>query len=161
MRFQEVMNHANVPNAILTLMEKKIRNLKSKEIITNYEFVELDKTLKRYCDNMGMCERINNTIFPVHYRYFSYVGIVIFIMMLPFGMLKSTDVFMIPIVVIVFFFFTTIERIAHTLQDPFKNRGSDTPMGSLCRTIEINLKQMIGEGNVPEKLGQDEHGAIM
>lgn len=159
--FNEVISHQNVPNAILLLMERKIHQLKKKEAITNYEFVELDKTIKRFCDHMGKCERINNTIFPVHYRYFTHVGIIIYIMMLPFGMLQSTGYFMIPLVTVIYFFFVTLERIAFTLQDPFMNRGSDTPMSSICSTIEINLKQMLGETDLPEKVGMNDSGAIM
>jgi putative membrane protein len=45
-----------------------------------------------------------------------------------------------------------IEHVAIFLQDPFSNRPSDTPVLSLSRTIEINIKQMLGEKDLPEKL---------
>jgi len=159
--FNEVIKQQNVPNAILLIMEQKLNRLKRSNSVTNYEFVELDKTLKRLCDHMGKCERINNTIFPVHYRYFTHVGIIVYIMMLPFGMLKSTGYFMIPIVTLIFFFFTTLEGIAFRLQDPFMNRGSDTPMSTICRTIEINVKQMLGNSDIPDKIEMTDSGAIM
>ena len=36
--------------------------------------------------------------------------------------------------------------------DPFDNQPNDTPMTALCRTIEIDLKQQLGETDVPEPL---------
>lgn len=39
------------------------------------------------------------------------------------------------------------------MQDPFENRHSDTNITTIARTIEINIKQLIGdEKNVPEPL---------
>ncbi len=37
------------------------------------------------------------------------------------------------------------------MQDPFENTPVDTPMTSLAQTIEINIRQMTGEQNVPLK----------
>lgn len=37
------------------------------------------------------------------------------------------------------------------MQDPFENTPVDTPMTSLAQTIEINLREMMGEQNVPQK----------
>lgn len=36
------------------------------------------------------------------------------------------------------------------MQDPFENLPLDTPMTALSRTIEINIKQMIGDNSLPE-----------
>ena len=54
-----------------------------------------------------------------------------------------------------------IEKIAHFLQDPFENKRSDIPMTSLSNTIEINIRQMIGDSDLPEKVVPDEVGVIM
>ena len=35
---------------------------------------------------------------------------------------------------------------------PFENQATDTPMDSICRTIEINLLQDMGKTNIPEPL---------
>ena len=43
-----------------------------------------------------------------------------------------------------------IDRVAVYLQDPFSNRPSGTPVLSLSRTVEINIRQMLNEHDVPE-----------
>ena len=81
--------------------------------------------------------------------------------MLPYGMLFSTGPMVILICVLVSFFFFMLENIAYYLQDPFMNRDSDIPMSALCRTIEINLKELIGETNIPDGLKPDSRGVLM
>lgn len=57
-----------------------------------------------------------------------------------------------PVSVAVAGFFSLIEQVSVYLQDPFENQPSGTPMNTICRTIEINLRQQLGEVEVPPKL---------
>lgn len=152
---------SNKHNEILKLMQLKLSELKAKEKIDSFQYLALDGTLKQLCDHMGKCERIKNTVFPEHYRRYTHSGITIFMIMLPYGMLYSTGPFVIAICIIVNFFFLMLESIAYSLQDPFKNTPNDTPMSALTRTIEINLLEMIGEEELPQKLLPDENGVLM
>jgi putative membrane protein len=45
--------------------------------------------------------------------------------------------------------FIAIERTAIILQDPFENVTTDIPMTSLAITIEINIKELIGDTDLP------------
>ena len=54
-----------------------------------------------------------------------------------------------------------IEMIAGFLQDPFENRSTDIPMTAICRTIEINLLEMVGEDDIPEAITPDDKGVLM
>ena len=157
----ELKNHDNVPNAILNIIETQLSKLHQQCRINTYQFVAIDETIKRLCDEMGMCERIKNTVFPVQYSVYTRHGIILFIIMLPFGMLESTGPFVILISFFVAFFFAMIEAIAHYLKDPFENKGSDIPMTALCNTIEINILQMIGASELPLKAKPDPNGVLM
>ena len=153
--------HSNVPNGVLTLMAGKLKDARTQEAIDGFQFISLNETLNRLCDSMGKCERIKNTVFPIEYRVFTKTAIIIFMAMLPFGMLESTGLFVILISTVVLFFFLFMERIAHYMQNPFRNKPSDTPMSALCRTIEINLLQMIGAEKIPEPIQVDKKGILM
>ncbi len=152
---------ANKANAILESMQVTLARLRERDELDGFGQLTIDETLKRLCDHMGKCERINNTVFPVDYDVFTRAGIIIFVVMLPFGMLHSTDIFVVPICFLVALFFATIEGVALELQDPFQGLGSDTPMTALCNTIEIDLLQMVDDPNVPEKMQPDERGVLM
>jgi putative membrane protein len=49
------------------------------------------------------------------------------------------------------FIFITLDRIGRDIETPFENSVHDTPMTSLSRTIEINLRQLMGE-NYPNEV---------
>jgi len=68
-----------------------------------------------------------------------------FILLLPFGVIEYVGIVEIPLVTILASFFLLIERMAVHLQDPFENKPTDTPMSTIARTIERNLKQMLQE----------------
>jgi putative membrane protein len=142
-------------------MEIKLHRIREADMIDGFQHVAMDNTLKDLCDHMGKCERIKNTVFPERYRGYTHKGILIFLVMLPYGMLYSTGPFSIGICFITAFFFLMIESIAYSLQDPFSNLGSDTPMKALCRTIEINLMEMIEEQHDLAPIEPDKQGVLM
>ncbi|MHC4128507.1 MAG: hypothetical protein ACYSWT_12450 [Planctomycetota bacterium] len=49
--------------------------------------------------------------------------------------------------------FVMIEAIGRSPKNPFGHTPMNTPMTAICRTIEINLRQQLGETELPDKLG--------
>ncbi len=104
----------------------------------------------------GQCERIKNTPFPRQYAYFSQVFIWIFIGLVPFGLVNAIGErgnpmiwITVPLSVLTAWIFFTMEIVGDGSEDPFENFATDVPMTALCRTIEIDLRQMLGEDRVP------------
>lgn len=147
-----VKDQDNIPNAILNLMQMKLTGFYERGEIDHILFQSLDNTLKRLCDSMGKCERIKNTIFPTQYSFFVHVTIFIFTIILPMSLIDSIGRIAIPITFTISFLFFYVENISYVMQSPFENGANDTPMTTLCRTIEINLLQTIGESNIPDKI---------
>jgi ion channel-forming bestrophin family protein len=56
--------------------------------------------------------------------------------------------------------FLVLNRIGKNLEDPFEDTVYDTPMTALSRTIEINLRQQLGEKDLPVPL-VPVHGVLM
>jgi putative membrane protein len=48
------------------------------------------------------------------------------------------------------FIFLALDKIGRDLEYPFDNTVYDVPMTSLTTTIEINLRQLLGETALPE-----------
>jgi putative membrane protein len=159
--FSEVNKQMNVSNAILAKHDEQLASIFRQGNIDSFHFAIIDQTLKGLCDHMGKAERIKNTVFPMQYSSITRWTILLFLIILPFGMVKTVGSFVIPITLIVGFFFYLIHIIAHYLQDPFENREADIPMTSICRTIEINLLEMIGEEEPPKPISPDARGVLM
>lgn len=142
----------NVPNDILLRQALDLRKLCDDNQLELYQFVELERTLARLTDSMGGCERIKNTPFPTSYGRMVHGMIYGFVVFLPFGLVNVPAVGLILTSLALSFGFLLVDRVAVYLQDPFSNRASDTPMLALSRTIEINIRQMLGETELPEKM---------
>jgi len=149
---EQIETKTNIPNALLYLQAYAIKEAFQNAWITDYQFVEMDKTLTRLTDAMGKCERIKNTVFPSSYSYMVDLLIYLFIVFLPFGLVEVIGYVLIPTTISLAFSFLIIERIAIYMQDPFENRDSDTPMTALSRTIEINIREEIGDQQIPEPM---------
>ena len=122
--------------------------------------MQLDSTLTRLTDAMGKCERIKNTVFPSSYSLLVDILIYLWIIFLPFGLVDNIGYFLIPTTISLAFSFLVIDRVAIYMQDPFENQITDTPMTTLSRTIEINIKQELNEDDVPEPF-QPKDGVLM
>jgi putative membrane protein len=142
----------NVPNDILHRQAEQLRHLYDEGRLELYQFVELERTLVRLTNSMGGCERIKNTPFPTSYSRMVHGMIYVFVFFLPFGLVDVPPLGLVATSVALSYGFLLIERVALYLQDPFSNQPSDTPMLALSRTIEINIRQMLGETELPEKM---------
>jgi putative membrane protein len=147
----------------------KLQGLHLKQLLADGKITEFDKqvfhnNLEELYNLQGMCERIKNTPFPRQYAYFSTLFCWIFILLLPFGLLNVFEselgefgsglliFLMIPFSVLISWIFITMEKVGSNTEDPFEGRINDVPMTALCRTIEIDLRDMLDESPLPEKI---------
>jgi putative membrane protein len=138
-----VKNHVHIPNALLLLHARDLKYLLEEGLLNPFQQVELDKTLTRLCDAMGKCERIKNTVFPTTYSLYINFALYLFILLVPFGLTEHHGSILVSLVILISAAFLFIEKMAIHLQDPFENKATDTPMTSLARTIERDLREMI------------------
>ncbi|MDC8106365.1 bestrophin family protein [Chryseobacterium sp. PTM-20240506] len=141
----------NVPNALLDEHSRQVRKAFSSGEISEFQQLQLNDAITKLCDSMGKCERLKNTVFPRSYSILVHVLIYVFAAILPFGLDDNQLIIEVLVTILVPTMFIAIERTSIIMQDPFENTPVDTPMTSLAQTIEINLRQMVGEKNVPMK----------
>ena len=145
----EIKNHNNKALAILSLHSKDIKYLKETNQLDILAQIELDKTLVRLCEAQGKSERIKTTVFPVTYRLFLHGIIYLFVIILSLSFKNILWYFEIPLFIFILAPFFLLEKSATHMQDPFENRPTDTAMTSIARTIEINIKQLLNETEIP------------
>ena len=147
--------HANKPLALLALHADQLKDLLQQQAINAYQQVQLDATLVRLCDSMGQAERIKTTVFPVSYRLLVHFFIYLFLMTLSLGLVKTIGLWEIPVLLTTASSFFLLERTARSLQDPINHKPNDTPVTAIARTVEINLKQLLQEPDVPAPLAPE------
>lgn len=135
---------------LVQLHARDLNNALKQGWVNPYQQVELDQTLTRLCDHMGKSERIKNTVFPSTYSLYIHLALHFFILLLPFGLVQLFGFLMVPVLVVITACFFLIEKMAIHLQDPFENKPTDTPVLSISRNIERDLKQMMRDKHVPQ-----------
>lgn len=145
------LDNSNVPNELLSKHSETLRKCHQNKLVNDYQQVQIDSTIARLCDSMGKCERIKNTVFPKAHSMLIHTIIYVFAAMLPFGLADRFLMVEIMLTMGIPIIFIAIEKTSVLMQDPFENQALDTPMTDLAQTIEINIKEMIGENRIPEK----------
>lgn len=145
-------NHSNKPLGILQLNVLQVSNIHRNGIISDYIHAQINNTCVKFSDSMGMAERIKNTVFPTTYRLYLHFTIYLFVVILSVGLKNVMLAYEIPLLMVVSLVFFLLEKTANHLQDPFRNQPSDTAMTQIARTIEINIKQLLKETDVPEPI---------
>jgi len=145
-----IRQHNNKPLALLALHANHLKSLRQQQALESYEHVQVDNTLVRLCDSMGKAERINSTVFPMTYRLLVHMFIYLFLVALSLSLVETVGLVEVPILLAFATIFFLLEKTATYLQDPFRNKPTDTPMTAISRTIEINLKQLLEEKEIPQ-----------
>ncbi len=149
---ESLLGKVNVPNVLLQYHSREAARLLSRGYLDGWQHQSLDRTIASLCDCMGKCERIKNTVFPTQYTLFLHIFILFFILMVPHTMTDLIGVYTIPFTGLLTILFLMIESLEVLLQNPFENLPNDTPMTALSRTIEIDIRQQLGEPELPAKL---------
>jgi putative membrane protein len=140
------------PNSILQTQTVRLADARRRRLVDRLMFLPMEGTLKRFSDQMGQCERIKTTVFPTPYGYVVWCIIWLFFFMLPVSLAPHLGWFAVPVTLVVTLGFELIDSISRFLEAPFENASTDTPMTAICRTIEINLREQLGETELPAKL---------
>ncbi|SFI24817.1 bestrophin family protein [Halpernia frigidisoli] len=147
---QQVLRQSNVHNAILFNNTKALKNIYDKKLINDFEFLQIDAMLVKFSNEMGMSERIKNTIFPTTYSYLTKVFIWVFVLSFTFVISPFLSYYSIFVGWLVGFVFVSTQINGMNLVTPFKKHPTSIPISQITRTIEINLLQMLEENDIPE-----------
>jgi ion channel-forming bestrophin family protein len=158
--FIEIEASSNKPNIIHLLIAKKIYNAMASGILGGFDSFQMEGQLLALANYQGGCERIKNTPLPRQYDFFTKIFVLVFATFLPFGLLGFflTDSLLpftwmiVPLSTLIAGIFIIMERTGAANEDPFENLVTDVPLTSICNTIERDLKEMLGEKILSEKL---------
>ena len=128
-------------------------------MIDDFRHMELQKLQNSFYTSQGKCERIKKFPLPRQYGNISFLFVGIFIFLLPLGMISEFAKIgtygawlSVPFTIIVGWVYLMMELVGDYSENPFEGMGNDIPMLSLCRAIEIDLKEMLGDKDIPEPI---------
>lgn len=155
--FNALSQKNNKPNYLLQVQGIRIKEGMRKELLGAFDNISLEPTLAGFNNFQGACERIKNTPLLRQYHFFTKLFLLVFMAILPFSLIADfskmgVPALMVPLSILVSFVFGVMGKVGEVNEDPFENRITDIPMTSMCNTIERDLKEMLGETELPRKL---------
>lgn len=163
----DLERYKNGATHLIDVQSAQLKQLRKYNLIDDFRHMELQKILNDFYIHQGKAERIKKFPLPRQYANISTIFVGWFIFLLPFGMLSQFLELggygywlLIPFSSIVAWVFLMMELVGDYSENPFEGLENDIPMLSLCRTIEIDLRQMLGEEDLPRPI-EAKNGVLM
>lgn len=154
--YDRLINHVNTATQIINEQSRNLIELREKDMIEDFRHMEMMQLLSLLYEHQGKCERIKKFPLPRQYANMSRYFVAIFIALLPFSMIPEIMkvgewglYLSVPITALIGWVYVMMEIVGDYSENPFQGMAADIPMLSLCRTIEIDLREMLGEKNLP------------
>ncbi|WP_421879361.1 bestrophin family protein [Marinoscillum sp.] len=157
----------NKATQLLKTQSARLQELHDQGYFEHFRHMQFFDLVKDFYDNQGKAERIKNFPFPRQYASTALWITYVFAALVPFGIV---DVFMnaaewvywvSPIFsALIIWVFFLMEKIGDYSENPFEGTYNDVPITQISRGIEIDIREMIGDDNIPGPI-KEENGFLM
>lgn len=145
-------SESNRPNAILQGTGDRIAALWRRDRIDRMHIPVFEEAMTEMSTVQGACERIKATPIPYSYTIVIHRLVLLYCLALPFGLYAQVGVVSPLVVMIVAYAFYGLDAVGDEIEAPFDLDPNDLPLSTLSRMIEVNLRQRLGETEVPPLL---------
>lgn len=170
-----ILKSKNKSTQIMALQSKTLKELYDRQEIVVLQFVDFQRTIKDFFAQQSRSEQLKDAPYPRQYAIINSLLVRLFCVLLPFGLLKEFDQldesingmmqgnmvwFVIPFSVIISWMYTSLGQVGESTENPFEGNANDVPISKISKIIEIDLKEILGESNLPE-FPQSHHNIIL
>ncbi|HET6554899.1 MAG TPA: bestrophin family ion channel [Dyella sp.] len=140
------------PNALLGVLGRYCMDATREAGVDSILLAEMDHGLNQLSHVLGGCERIKGTPIPFTYILLLHRTVHAYCFVLPFCLIGPLG-WLTPLAVgILAYTFFGLDAIGEQIEDPFDLLPNDLPLDALSRNIEINLRDLLGESDLPPPL---------
>lgn len=165
--YARLIGNVNTASQIINEQSRDLKALREEDLLDDFRHMEMVNVLRSFYTLQGKNERIKKFPLPRQYANMSRIFVGIFIFLLPFSMIPalmddSQLAFWssIPLTALIGWVYVMMEIIGDYSENPFQGMSNDIPMMSLCRVIEIDMREMLGETDLPPKI-EAKNGILM
>lgn len=160
----DVLSRSNTATSLLKNQSRDITNLRNKNLMDDFRYIEFKNIIEEFYTLQGKNERIKNFPLPRQYASVSYYFVMLFVLLIPFAILnffvpssaaesiKWSVWLAVPISVAVQWVFFTMEKTGDYSENPYEGISNDIPITALSKTIEIDLRDMLDESDLPKAI---------
>jgi len=138
----EILKTNNQPQFIAKLIFLALKTDVRHGLFSIHELELFRTELNKFMEVAGGCERIKNT--PIPFTYSVFIKKFIFIYVMLFPIVYSTQLFfiIIPVTMFILYVLASIELIAEEIENPFNGDESDLPLEAIVKNIGKNAKEI-------------------
>lgn len=157
----DVVRRPNVAAHVLRNQSRAIEELVERGLVRGIaRHYDLRASVRELYTHQGGCERIKNTPLVPHYTAAATLLVWLYIVLVPFSLLDvlegEIEWMTVPLATFIGWIYDTMDRIGRHTENPFSGQPTDVPVNALARTIERELRSMLGEPSLPPPLEPQE-----
>lgn len=143
--WEQSCKSANIPDHLMHRMGNDLRLCLDEKRLDACLAANIDATMSALTAASAACERIKSTPIPFSYTLLLHRTAYLYCFLLPFGLVDTIG-FMTPFVVgLVAYTFFGLDALGDEIEEPFGNLPNDLALDAICRAVEINLRDTLGE----------------
>ncbi len=158
---------SNMATQLLKTQSVRLQELRDLGYFEDFRHMEFHHLITTFYEDQGKSERIKNFPFPRQYASTALWLTYVFAALVPLGMgdmfassaswMLWVSPFMSALIIWIFFL---MEKIGDYSENPFEGTYNDVPISSITRGIEIDLREMIDDDNIPGPF-KDQNGFLL
>lgn len=157
----------NKATQLISAQSTAIRDLFARQELAAPHHMEMQKALKDLLEHQSRAERIKNFPYPRQYATINTIFVWCFAALLPFCLVREFDRLndgmlnllagqmawlAIPFSALVSWMYVSLDQVGESTENPFEGAANDVPISQMSRLIEIELREMLGEKDLPPML---------
>jgi len=147
----------NRPNVLLQIQGLRLKDGVRQEMVGQFDPIVLEPNLAACHTWQVTCERIKTTPLLRPYDFFTRVFVWLFLSLLPSSLLGLFPAggprwLILPLSLLIGFTYAITHKVGLVNENPFENKPQDVPMTSVCTEIERDLKEQLGDTDLPASL---------
>lgn len=142
---EPALARGNPANGLIDGTGDRIADALRRGWLDTVQQAEMERLLVDITNAQGGMERLKNTPLPMQYRFFPTLFTQGFCILLPIGLVETLGLATPLGSTVAGLMFLAVLAIGDDLVDPFANTIHDVPLSAMCRTIEVDLLQAIGD----------------
>lgn len=159
---KQVLSSESRATKIISLQAASIRMLLASTQISSNFYMEMERTLRDLIELQAKAEQLKNFPYPRQYATVNTLFVRFFCLFFPFGLLQEFNKLndgvtgfmhgnmiwlVVPFSAVVSWMYTSLEQVGCSTENPFEGGANDVPISMLCRLVERDLKEILGEVN--------------
>lgn len=155
-----VLSKQNRSSHLLSQQSRRLMQLREAGVLEHFRHLAMQRLLTEFFTLQGKSERIKNFPLPRQYASGTFFFICVFVIMVPPAMLDvfshaidpRTVFVAAPLTTLCLWVYWFMDVIGEYSENPFEGLSNDVPVTSMARGIEVDVREMLDEVDLPEPM---------